>query len=104
MSDKSDAPTTKNREGLQNNMIKNDDAFNSNSSFHFLIFRGTPAELLEELSRIALENKISTFSREWPKDQKWLVRRINIIKSNLQQDLGIAISIERDSKNASLIK
>jgi hypothetical protein len=76
------------------------DALNSNNP----IFKGTPAELMEDLNKMALENKISTYSREWPKDQKWLVRRINVIKSNLQQELGIAISVERDSKNASLIK
>ena len=69
------------------------------------IFIGTPAELLKRLDQIAAENKISTFSRDWPKDQKWLVRRINIIKQNLQQELGIHIEIKRDSKtNTSLIK
>jgi hypothetical protein len=78
----------------------NDDSLNPNN----LIFRGTPAELLEELIKMALENKISTLSREWPKDQRWLVRRINQIKSNLQQDLGIEIRIERDSKNTSTVK
>ncbi len=79
---------------------KNDDAFNSNN----LIFYGTPAELLEELNKTAAENKISIYSREWPKDQKWLVRKINLIKSNLQQDLDIVINIDRNSKNTSTVK
>ena len=69
-----------------------------------VVFIGTPIELLNTLDQIALENKINTKSKEWPKDTKWLVRRINIIKSNLQQELSIEISIERDSKNNSIIK
>src|SRR6476659_5616131 len=68
------------------------------------IFIGTPAELLKRLDDITYENKISTISKEWPKDQKWLVRRINMVKSNLQQELGIEIKIERDSRNTSIIK
>lgn len=82
----------------------NDYVFNFNSGSHIPIFKGTPAELLEELNEIAAENKIGTYSREWPNDQKWLVRRINVIKSNLQQELGIAINVERDSNNTSTVK
>ena len=64
----------------------------------------SPAELLQKLELVAEENKISTHSREWPREQKWLVRRINVIKPNLQQELGIEIRIERNPKNTSLIK
>ncbi len=45
------------------------------------MFIGTPSELLQRLEEIAVENKISTYSREWPKVQKWLFRRIHVIKS-----------------------
>jgi len=79
---------------------KDDNSTKSNQP----IFIGTPAELLKKLDDITYENKISTNSKEWPKDQKWLVRRINTVKSNLQQELGIEIKIERDSKNTSTIK
>jgi hypothetical protein len=82
----------------------NDGAFSSNSKPNNLIFNGTPAQLLHELEHIASENKINTQSREWPREQKWLVRRINVIKSNLQQDMGINITVERDLRNTSLIK
>ncbi len=81
-----------------------DDASNSKSDSNKTLFIGTPAELLSSLEEITVENKISTSSREWPKDHKWLVRRINLIKANLQQDLDISVSIERDSKNTSIIK
>ena len=72
--------------------LPTDDAFNPYSNSNILIFSGTPAELLEESNKMAAENKINTYSKEWPKDQRWLVRRINLIKSNLQQELGIAIN------------
>ena len=85
---------------VENVTAANGDAFNFNN----LIFKGTPAELLGRLNEMAAENKICTYSREWPKDQKWLVRRINVIKPNLQQELGIEIRIERDSKNTSISK
>ena len=51
-----------------------------------------------------MRTKSTLISKEWPKDQKWLVRRIKVIKQNLQQELGIEIRIERNPKNTSLIK
>ncbi|MGN6346797.1 MAG: hypothetical protein ACTHME_03755 [Candidatus Nitrosocosmicus sp.] len=70
-----------------------------------LIFEGTPLELLEKLNQIASGEKIDTYQREWPKDRKWVVKRINIIKTNLQKGLGIKISIDRNTKNnTSIIK
>jgi hypothetical protein len=68
------------------------------------LFNGTPAELLDRLDKIANENKINTIQKEWPKDKKWLVRRIKEIRQNLQQELGIEIRIERDSNNTSTVK
>ena len=80
------------------------DAFNSNPSSNILIFKGTPAQLLDKLNEIATENKINSSAKDWPKDQKWLIRRINLIKANLQQELGIEIRIERDQNNTSTVK
>lgn len=91
---------------LVENVIANEDIDPSDAKPDTIksIFIGTPAELLRKLELIAEENKISTHSREWPREQKWLVRRINVIKPNLQQELGIEIRIERNPKNTSLIK
>jgi hypothetical protein len=70
-----------------------------------IIFEGTPLELLEKLNQIAGVEKINNNDRLWPKDKKWVVKRINIIKTNLQKGLGIKISIDRDTKNnTSIIK
>lgn len=63
------------------------------------IFKGTPMEFLDELNRIATVNRINTYSKEWPKDVKWLVRRINIVKSNLHKALDIRINTNRDSRD-----
>jgi hypothetical protein len=57
------------------------------------IFEGTPWELLERLNQIDIDEKINTEERGWPKDRKWVVKRINIIKTNLQRGLGIKISV-----------
>jgi hypothetical protein len=75
------------------------------SSETIIIFEGIPSELLEKLNQIAIEEKINTSDRGWPKDRKWVVKRINIIKTNLQKGLGIKISINRNTKNnTSIIK
>jgi hypothetical protein len=74
---------------------------NSNKRTYFV---GTPAELLKNLNDIAENNQIDTRSVEWPKDQKWLVRRIKYVKSNLQQDLDVSIGIKRGSRNTCLIE
>ncbi|HEY6536191.1 MAG TPA: hypothetical protein VIY08_10435 [Candidatus Nitrosocosmicus sp.] len=70
-----------------------------------IIFEGTPSELLSKLNQVATRDNIDTYQRGWPKDGKWLVKRINIIKTNLQNGLGIRISIDRNTKNnTSIIK
>jgi hypothetical protein len=68
------------------------------------VFEGTPLELLEELNMIAIYEKINTNLREWPKNNNWLVKRINIIKSNLQNALGLRIRVERNPQNTSIVK
>jgi hypothetical protein len=75
------------------------------SSNNYLLYQGTPSELLEELNHLASELKLNTLSREWPKDPKWLVRRINTLKSNLQQVLKASIKVDRNSRsNTSIIR
>jgi hypothetical protein len=70
-----------------------------------IIFEGTPLELLDKLNQIAEVEKINNNDRLWPKDRKWVVKRINIIKTNLQKGLGIKISVDRNTKsNTSIIK
>jgi hypothetical protein len=69
-----------------------------------ILFKGTPSELLEELNNVASHEGIYTCQRDWPKNRNWLVKRINNIKSNLQQLLAIKITINRDSNNSSIIK
>jgi hypothetical protein len=69
-----------------------------------IIFAGSSLDLLNKLTEIAIEERINTFQKDWPKDVKWLIRRIRIVKSNLQKALKIRINIERDSKsNISII-
>lgn len=64
-----------------------------------IVFDGTPTTFLDELNRISALHRINTYSREWPKDVKWLVRRINIVKSNVHKALDIKIKISRDSRD-----
>ncbi|RJQ30566.1 MAG: hypothetical protein C4589_03000 [Peptococcaceae bacterium] len=66
------------------------------------LWRGTAAELLGELEKVAVDEKISTRARSWPQAANALTRRLRQIKSNLL-DAGIAYSIARDSSNKSFI-
>jgi hypothetical protein len=62
-------------------------------------WEGPPAKLLEQLDKIADEIKINTSHKSWPKEVKWLTRRLNQIRSNLLEGLGIEVSITRVTKN-----
>ena len=76
-------------------------------------WQGSPAELLEQLEKIAQENKINTNQKSWPKEVRWLTRRLNEIRSNLLEGLGIEVIIDRlsstpeedkkNKKNTSLL-
>lgn len=69
-----------------------------------VLFKGTSMEMLDELNRIASERKINTLARDWPKDVRWLIKRIKMVKLNLQKALGIRIIIGRDTiENTSQI-
>src|SRR5215207_7165238 len=75
------------------------------------LWEGQPIELLEQLELTAQTHKINTNHKSWPKEVRWLTRRLNQIRSNLLEGLGIDITIDRvtsgedqKKKNTSLIK
>lgn len=75
------------------------------------VWEGQPAELLEHLEIIAQIHRINTNHKSWPKEVRWLTRRLNQIRSNLLEGLGIDITIDRvtstedqKKKNTSIIK
>lgn len=59
------------------------------------VWEGSPQELLQILEPIAIDAKIDTMSRNWPKAPNYLSRRLNEIRSNLLEGLGIEFKIER---------
>jgi hypothetical protein len=75
-------------------------------------WQGSPAELLEQLEKIAQESKINTNLKSWPKEVRWLTRWLNQIRSNLLEGLGIEVIIDRlsstreeeEKKNTSYLK
>jgi hypothetical protein len=58
-------------------------------------WEGQPARLLEQLEIVAQRHKISTNHKSWPKEVRWLTRRLNQIRSNLLEGLGIEVKINR---------
>ncbi|HEX2014118.1 MAG TPA: hypothetical protein VLA68_02715 [Nitrososphaera sp.] len=58
-------------------------------------WQGSPQELLEQLAIIAEAFKMDTTHRHWPKAPNSLSRRLNLIKSNLLDGLGIKVDIGR---------
>lgn len=56
-------------------------------------WEGTASELLTYLEEQAKDIKINIKSHSWPKDPSWLVRRIQLIISNLHEE---GLAIERD--------
>jgi hypothetical protein len=69
------------------------------------LFVGSPKELLERLNRIAEENKIDINHHHWPKSVNSLPRKLNQIKSNLLEGLGIEATVTRDSRsNLSVVQ
>ena len=68
-------------------------------------WEGQPAKLLEQLEIVALRHKINTNHKLWPKEVRWLTRRLNQIRSNLVEGLGISVTTHRDTvANTSTIK
>jgi hypothetical protein len=58
-------------------------------------WEGQPAKLLEELETVAQRHKVNTNHKSWPKDVRWLTRRLNQIRSNLLEGLEIEVQINR---------
>ena len=58
-------------------------------------WEGQPAKLLEELEIVAQRHKVNTNHKSWPKEVRWLTRRLNQIRSNLLEGLGIEVQINR---------
>jgi hypothetical protein len=58
-------------------------------------WEGQPAKLLEQLDIVAQRHKINTNHKSWPKEVRWLTRRLNQIRSNLLEGLGIEVQINR---------
>ncbi len=61
------------------------------------LWESSPADLLERMETIALEQKISTNAKVWPKAPQALTRRLNEAKTNLSE---IGIQIETGGKGA----
>ena len=63
------------------------------------ILEGSPMEILEILEIFAGRNKINIDHKLWPKSANMLSRRLNQIRSNLLEGLGIDIVISRLTSN-----
>jgi hypothetical protein len=68
-------------------------------------WEGSNPELLEQLQIVAGRNGIDTSQKKWPKATNSLTKRLNQIRSNLLEGLGICITMSRDNKkNTSIIR
>jgi hypothetical protein len=67
------------------------------------VLEGSPMEILEALEAFAQEHKISADNKQWPKSPSALSRKLNQIRSNLLEGLGIEVTISRKTivKNKS---
>jgi hypothetical protein len=59
------------------------------------ICEGSPSEVLEILETFAIQNKIKTDHRLWPKAANSFTRRLNQISSNLLEGPGIDVHVTR---------
>jgi len=87
-----------------------DDYLDDEQLPHKREWEGPPAELLNKLKQTADSCGIDTSQRLWPKSPSALVRRLNTIRSNLLEGLGIKVRIDRITvgdkarKNTSTIR
>jgi len=65
-------------------------------------WRGSPTQLLKELEKEAAELKIDTNQKLWPRAPQSLTRRINEIKTNLE-DEGVKINTDERTKEGRFI-
>lgn len=61
---------------------------------------GSPTELLSEFEKIAINLKIDQKSKAWPKEPRWLWKRINEVLPNLEE---VGIKATRDKGDTRLI-
>jgi hypothetical protein len=59
------------------------------------LLKGSPMEILEQLEVFAHNNGIKTDHKLWPKSPNMVTRRLNQIRSNLLEGLGIDVQITR---------
>jgi hypothetical protein len=64
---------------------------------------GTPAALLDALDRVAVEHRIDTKARSWPKAAHILSRRLAEVRSNLH-DAGIVVETGRGDSRVVTIR
>jgi hypothetical protein len=78
---------------------------NEGQDLSFNVLQGSPMETLEALEAFAQKHKINTDNRQWPKSPSALSRRLNQIRSNLLEGLGIEVTINRKTtvKNKSKV-
>jgi len=65
-------------------------------------WRGSPADLLEELGRVAENLRIDTNTRRWPKTSSWVTRRLREVQPNLLA-LGIEFQEDRSASERTLL-
>lgn len=65
-------------------------------------WRGSPTQLLKELEKEAAELKIDTNQKLWPRAPQSLTRRINEIKTNLE-DEGVKINTDERTREGRFI-
>ena len=62
---------------------------------------GTPSELLDTLNTVASRAKVDTTVKSWPGSARWLVTRLDEIKSELQE-VGISYSERQERPGKDL--
>jgi hypothetical protein len=66
---------------------------------------GSPQEVLDTMETVAAENRININHKLWPKAANSVTKRLNQIRSNLLEGLGISVTIDRGTeRNTSSIK
>ena len=67
-------------------------------------FELSPDSLYQELVNFAEKANININTRQFPKTGDVLIKRLNLIRSNLKGGYGIVVDIERNASNRSIIR
>jgi hypothetical protein len=71
-------------------------------------WEGSPSDLSDKLRAVAEQYKININQKLWPHSPSILVRRLNTIRANLLEGLGISVTVYRltsgNKKNTSMIR